>query len=324
VTAVSLLLYCLAAYLIIDRNQVMPVSRERLVEIKKFLDSQTEFNRHKDIFIFGSSTTIEGLDCNIIDEFLPKGSTSYNLAWTGGSPHQLLLILPSVTAARPAMVILCVDYWSLFENPRIPSEWLNIAGWWQFFPKSELGYFKTTLNEEEFNELTTPRLLHLWQMRSFLSEAIEANMREFSRPDLRYEGYSTNFKAPWVRTKVVSQAAMEKDIDKFRQLTASFEIGNLKRATDEIDVIVNYLNKNNIKVAIVLAPLNPKVADSIEKNIRDISIETLRESAKQHSAVFIDQLELLSPKQFADGAHAFESGRIVWSQALGQIISKEF
>jgi hypothetical protein len=321
--AVALLLYYIAYYVVIDKFQIMPVSWGRIVEIKKFLDSKISSESHKNIFIFGSSTTIEGLDCNRLDEFLPENFASYNLAWTGGSPHQLLLILPAVNAAKPYMAVLCVDYWSLFEDSRIPSELLNIVGWWQFIPQSELEYFSSNFNKEEFDELKESRFLHLWQMRSFLPETLEAYVREFSRPDLRYDGYRTNFKAPWVRTKVVSPTAMEKDIEKFRRLATSLKTDDMQRGIDALGSIVSYVSQNGIKVTIVLSPFNPKAAESIDKNTMNCAIEAVSELAKKHSAIFINQFALLSPDQFADGAHAFEPGRIIWTEALGQAISKE-
>jgi hypothetical protein len=322
--AVGFLLYYVMAYVFIDRLQIIPISRSRLIEIKRFLNSQTIGEGEKKVLIFGSSTVIEGIDCNIIDGFLAKDLKSYNLAWTGGSSHELLLLLPSIKASHPTLVVLCVDYWSLFGERRIPVELLNIARWWDFFPENNFEYFEPMFNEQELHDLQTPRFIHLWQMRSFLPETFETYVREFSRSDLRYKGYQSNFKSPWVRTKIILPAAMNKDLESLRKLMAGLKAEDINKGLRSLDATINYLCDNNVKVMIVLPPLNPNILVPADKDIKAHLLLALSELSQKHSITFVDHSMLLQTEHFADGAHTFETGRAAWSKALGQIISKEF
>lgn len=74
----SLLLYYFLAYLAIDKLRIMPIGRERVIAINEFLDSYGHNNRQKGIFILGSSTALEGIDCDIIDRFLSDSFESFN------------------------------------------------------------------------------------------------------------------------------------------------------------------------------------------------------------------------------------------------------
>jgi len=324
VFAVSLLLYCFLAYLIIDELGVMSPARRRIVEIKRFLDSQSSAEEKNGVYILGSSVTNEGLDCNIVDKLLPDGLESYNLAWTGGYFKQWVLMLPAVKAAPSSLTVLCVDICSLSKPSPFPLELLNIANWWGFFPKEDLESFADFLSEEELSNVRESKLTCLWNMRFFLTEAVDAYIRETSRSDLRYDGYCSNFKSPWVMRKGIPDAAMAKHIESSRQLLAGLSVNDVKEAARFLEAIIKYLRRDGTRVLVVLTPINPRVAEVLDKDIEFFILSTLSELVKKHSARLVNCSKLLAAAQFTDAIHPLHQGRANWSKVLGEAICREF
>ncbi len=126
--AIAFVIYFGAIYLIVVSNRMMPPLQKRVVSMKCFLDSLENAGSSGDVFILGSSVLLEGIDCNIVDEALSSGKSSYNLAFTGAGPRQWLLMLPSVKAVQPSVVALCADMGHIWELNHIPSARLAIAG----------------------------------------------------------------------------------------------------------------------------------------------------------------------------------------------------
>jgi hypothetical protein len=261
------------------------------------------------------------LDCNVIDKLLTEGYESSNLAWTGGSLRQWILVLPLIKTASPSLTVLCVDFGSLFMESLIPSELLNIASWWDFFSDDELDYFSNVLEKEEISLLCAPKYKTLWEMRSFLPEAFDSFVRETSRSDLRYDGYISNFKSPWARTKVVSSAAMAKSIENRRESMSRLNAKDFKHGTEVLDTVVRYLTKDGGKVLIVLPPIHPEVFEVLDKDTELLVINMLSELAKNPLVDFVEHSNLSGSEDFTDSVHLFKSGRVRWSTSLGEYIT---
>jgi hypothetical protein len=319
----SLLLYYFLAYLAIDKFRIMPIGRERLIAVKDFLDSYGRNTRQKGVFVLGSSILIEGMDCDIIDQLLPSGYESYNFGWTGGHAREWLLVLPSVVEAEPALTVLCIDIRTLFGLMVIPAELLNIANWWDFLSEDELKSFSDILEERELSKFQAPKAKCIWEMRSLLSDALDAHIREYSRPDLRYERYLNNFKTPWVRTKVIGPTAMAKHVEEQKRIVTNLYPKDMLWEPQILDSIIKCLSGEGIRVLIVLVPLNPEVAKPLGEDVKSRVVEMLSNLARKYSVEFVDHSGLLKVEEFADATHASEAGRAVWSRALGKMICAE-
>ncbi len=313
-------LFFLSIYFIVVQGRVMPVTRERMVEVKKFLDRQSAEKNYGDVYFLGSSVLLEGIDCDIIDRTLPHGLESYNLALMGAGPPQWLLLAPSLKRIRPSLIVLCADLAGITGLASIPEDGLAIAGWWEFVPGSELNVIGAYLSEREYKTLHKLRLLHLLTFRIFPIGAFDMYMREVSRPDLRYEGYTTNFKAPWVRRERISLTATKRWI---RGKLMDVKVQTPEDMAIEVRImqgIIDYFREAGVKVVIVLTPVNPLLSTDIDQGLKNQVENSLTDLAGQNNIRFFNNSNLLPEEYFADYGHPFESGRILWSEVLGDAI----
>ncbi|MBN2446896.1 MAG: hypothetical protein JXO22_09230 [Phycisphaerae bacterium] len=314
--------YLLVSYLVVAKWHVIPQGLKRIVAIKSFLDDQASSGHHGDVCILGSSVVLEGIDASVIDGMLTDERQSYNLSWTGATPREFLLILPAVAEARPSLVVISADFGSVttpLPNP-IPDDRLTIAGWWHFLPDADHSFFEPLFSEHEWGVLNASRIQDLLTFRSLPPGALDAFLREVSRADLRYEGYTTNYKAPWIRRKTVSQAAMDRGIARQLAAFAGRSGGDLPEMMAIFKQMVRYLQKADCQVLIVLAPVHPEFTALLDNDLRARATEALSEAAEETGAVFVDHSGLLAADEFSDPGHPFEPGRATWSAALGQAI----
>lgn len=303
-------------YSVVDRL-VMPVTRQRMIETKRFLDRQASSGQDGAIYLLGSSVLLEGIDCRVLDRHLPDGVSSYNLALMGAGPPQWLLLAPALRSARPSLVLMCTDLAGVSGLASIPKDGLAIAGWWNFIPPRDLEEFRRVLSPEDYADLRKPRWQHLLAFRVFPAGAFDMYMREVMRADLRYDGYTTNFKAPWVRKEAISVAATARGI--------RGKLGDVRAVTpemmqDELGIIqhlIEYLREDGIPSAIVVAPINPLLREGIDENLDTAVRQELQALAERNGIPYLDDSHLLTAGEFSDHVHPFAPGRERWSDDLG-------
>ncbi|MBN2561226.1 MAG: hypothetical protein JXQ75_09880 [Phycisphaerae bacterium] len=322
VAALAFAAYLAAAYVVVACWRIMPQGLDRIVSIKSALDQRSEKKETRDVYVLGSSVVLEGVDCTVIDRFLPDGRQSYNLAWTGATPREFLLMLPSLARVHPSMVVIGADVGSVvtpLPNP-IPDARLSVAGWWDFIPPSEHGYFRSLFSDHEWETLLASRAEQLLAFRSLPPGAFDAYLREVTRADLRYEGYTTNYKAPWIRRKTVSAEAMERGIERLRNVLAVRRGEDLPEMMEVFGATIEYLRKSGSDVLVVLTPIHPELTSSLEGALLSRATAALEGTARDKGAVFVNHSALLIAEHFSDPGHPCETGRQAWSKALAQVI----
>ena len=322
---VALGVYLLAVREVVGVWRVMPPALDRLVSIKQFLGHQAETDSAGAVYLLGSSVLMEGIDCGPIDELLPDGRQAYNLSWSGAGPRQWLLMVPSLVAAKPALVVFCTDLLTATEPPPIliPDARLDIANWWEFIPPADMQRLRPLFTDHEAALLTAPAVRVLLDFRVLPPGALDAYVREVSRPELRYEGFSTNFKAPWVRRHVVPPAAMEFLLLQKQQVFESCGTAGLSTTMPAFTAIVNYLRDAGSQVLVVVSPIHPAFAESLEGGLLSEMRRELSDMAAETGAGYVDHSRLLSADQYADPVHPFGPGRRVWSIALAEAMIQQ-
>lgn len=312
--------FFVAAYELVDRQRILPVSRERIVEMKSFLDRQVAEGRKGDVYFLGSSVTVEGIDCDVINPLLPAGRHSFNLAWTGAGPREWLLALPSIQATQPSLVVMCSDVDTVLKSTPIPEDLLAIANWWNLVPAAALQDYRSFLSASEIRRLDSPKYKDLFTFRTFPPNTFDAYVREVSRKDLRYDRYARNFTAPWVQTRAVSPSALQRGLNiRERELQSAASMKH-DEAIRVFGGALRYLRSRGCPVLIVRTPINPTLSELKKSKILDRAGESMKELAVQNDAGFVDHSTLLSAEQYTDHVHPLGSGRLVWSQALAAAV----
>jgi lysophospholipase L1-like esterase len=315
-------IYLGAAALVVGKWQVMPPELERLVEVSKFLDHQAELEAGGSIYFLGSSIVFEGIDCDVVDRFLTNGRRSYNLAWTGASCRQWLLVLPSVAASNPDTVVLCVGTPSLSKPRKISEARLNIAAWWNFLSEEDLEAFSGILDTDEVEFLTSSRPLQLIRFRALPLGAFDSYLRETARRDLRYSGFTTNFKSPWVRMKASSPAALERHVKSIRENLAKGTDDDRTQATSVFRSVLEYVSRMDAGVVVIHVPTNPMLAGPGESEIIERTRSILASQCEDAGVEFLDYSELLTADDFSDGFHPFSKGREKLSARIGADLTR--
>jgi hypothetical protein len=316
----GLLLYLLSVWLVVGPGQVIPAEVRRPVEIGRFLVRQAQTGTHGKIYCLGSSVGVEGLDCRIIDEALGASEISYNCCWTGAESSQWLLLMPSVAACRPRAVVLCVDLFSLCGRKPIPPALLNMCAWEGVPAPSEIHDISGFLTESELALITSSHLDQLFRFRTLPLGAFDSWARETARRDLRCEGYTTNFTAPWVRRLTVDTATLSHHLDQLAAGLAKEAPEGRADALRVLNFVANYFEERSSRAILVLTPLHPELARRLGSEHLEEYRRLLRELCQRDRAAFIDHSSLLSAEQFSDGIHANESGRRTWSLEFGRAL----
>ena len=318
VVAMAFVTYFAMAYLIVARWHIMPITPQRIVAIKKFLDQRANPKSQREIYCLGSSVVIEGLDCDIVDAELTDGRHCYNFGWTGAGFRQWLLILPAITTAQPEAVVLCTDFFSLVGTNPISETRMNIAAWWDFIPEQDLDSLSTVLSESELSVLHSSRAEQLIRFRALPLGALNVALREMARSDLRYEGYTTNFKNPWVRRKSVSPAILERHLEQCRKQITERTDEQCQEVARLLRAVVDRLLEKGCQPILVLTPINPELLRRLgDEQVNEIQgwLQTLSD---QTGVTYLDHSTVLSVEEYSDAVHPFENGRRHWSAHLGQ------
>ncbi len=317
--AVGFTLYLCAAILIVGQWRLMPPAMNRMVEIQRFLLKQAGGDS-RPILLLGSSVLLEGVDAQELDA-AAGGAASFNLAWTGATPRQWLLVLPAAVAARPGAIGLFVDLPSLAAAGAIPEARLNLAAWWDFLSESDRADLAAVLTSEERRVLDSSRVAQLLRFRSLPLGAFDSYVREVARPDLRYEEYATNFKDPWVRRQRVGPEALQRNIEQYETSLRHVAPEQRRTGIETLAAVIARARRGGAPVAVVLTPLHPELAARIGSDLLSATIASARSVSEAGGATFVDHSSFMPAGEFSDAVHPFEDGRRRWSAELGRVLS---
>jgi hypothetical protein len=310
-------LYGVGIWLAVAEARWMPVGLARILAVQRHLDAGA--GPVGGVAALGSSVVLEGLDCGPLRARLAPGTPCENLAWTGGDLRQWLLIEPALRRSPPRVVLLGLDLFTLLDPGPIPVERLAIAGWWRFVPPAEMPVLAAALSAEERAVLLAPRLSQLLRFRSFPASALNEHVREIARSDLRYEGYTDNFDAPWVRRTPSSPEALDKHL---AQTTERVLGGGVERLPETVAVLETLVQRvraaaPETRFALVLTPVHPRLAAALAGETLDVLRRELAAQAERLDARVLDHSTALGDDGFSDAVHPFGAGRDAWSARLG-------
>jgi hypothetical protein len=176
------------------------------------------------------------------------------------------------------------------------------------------------LAQEEFEALDAPRLVQLLRLRALPLNAVNERVRELARSDLRYEGYVTNFTAPWVRRNPAAENAMQMHLE---QMLGVVKRGGTHRLADserDLAFLVQRARAGTpgMRFLLVLTPVHPRLAEALGGDVLDAIRRTVSVLAKKLDAGFSDDTLALRAEGFSDAVHPYGAGRTAWSRRLGE------
>ena len=311
-------LYFLAIWATVVRAEWMPEGLRRILEVERHLASGA--GPTGGVAAFGSSVLVEGLDCAVLARALAEGTRCDNLAWTGGNVRQWLLVTPALHASPPRVVLLGLDLFTLLSPAEVPVERIAIAGFWRFVPDAELPAYREILAPGEVAVLESSRALQLLRFRGFPLNAWNERVREVARSDLRYEGYATNFVAPWVRRQAAPATALHVHLEQVRSLIRDGGTYQLPETTRQVEQLVERIRAGgpSTRFLLVLTPVHPELVATLPPGALDEVRSSVRSLAARIGVDAQDDTLALGAAGFSDAVHPFAEGRTQWSLALGR------
>jgi hypothetical protein len=306
-----------ALVVFVSRARLMPLGLGRIVAVQQRL--ATGAGPVGGVAVLGSSVVLEGVDCAQLATRLPDGTRCDNLAWTGGSPRQWLLVEPALRRSPARVLVLGLDPFALLHPIPIPDDRLAVAGWWEFVPEDERASLRGLLSDDELAALDASHVRQLLRFRSFPLDIVNERVREVARKDLRYDGYLQNFTAPWLRLGAAPPAALERHLE---QLTGVMTKGGPARFEESERVLERLVEKARsgaprTSIFFVLTPMHPRLQQVAGDSLQEIRTR-LAALSERLGASFADDTLALSAAQFADAVHPSAAGRSAWSRMLGE------
>lgn len=318
--ALALGIYFAASYVLVDQWRWLPVVHARMLYTKELLDDHGRQQRRA-VYFLGSSVVVDGIDCNAVDSELPPGVESFNLGGIGAGPTRWLLQEAALERAQPAAAVFVVDLLASLSNTSIPSHLAAVAGWFDMIPSQSREAIEGLLDaDRELGPLYAPRYRQMLEFRSLPMVHVEFTVRESLRKDLRYEGHSTNFKAPWLRLSSVSPLAMDRSVAQTVDQLAAYSVKDLRPALTSLRLTGSPLVREDVAVVVVLAPVNPLVAEQLPPGYVEQMSAAIAATVRDIGAVYLDQAALLAADEFSDHVHPIGPGRERWSRELGQAL----
>ena len=311
-------LYFLAIWVAVVKTEWMPEGLRRILEVERHL--ATGAGPTGGVAAFGSSVLVEGLDCAALASTLPPATPCENLAWTGADVRQWLLVAPALRESPPRVVVLGLDLFTLLSPAAVPVERLAIAGFWHFVPNAELPAYREIFEPDELRVLEGSRAMQLLRFRSFPLNAWNENVRELARSDLRYEGYATNFVAPWARRQAAAAPALRVHLEQVRSMIREGGTHRLPETTRQVEQLVERIraSRPDTRFLLVLTPVHPELVATLPPGALDEVRRSVSTLAARLGAVARDDTLTLGATGFSDAVHPFGDGRTQWSLALGR------
>jgi hypothetical protein len=259
----------------------------------------------------------EGVDARIIESLSPN-IAAYNLAVSGDLPYRRMVELPLAIAVRPDRVVIGLSYPEVFEN-RMPFE-------------DQIAVLPAAAYEKmpaEAKRLLAPEFLKIarrskwerfWWERKFFFSAAFWRLGIPDRANPLKPGYTTELKAPWVYEKSLRLSELERFLNQRQNRYPPYsenkriELGTILPARG-LELIVNHLQAQGIRVSLVNMPLHPLLNDIIPPE-RHRLLRDYLESLATGSVTFIDFQDKLGAGDFIDLVHLNDAGRNAFTRAM--------
>ncbi len=285
----------------------------------KILQFYQETEDCNQIYYWGSSSIKEDIDANLIDKINPA-YCNYNLGNPASTPLRRLIELKPTISSKPSAVIFGVTYTSFSDNWLFPYDQYALIS--KDIEKKEIPIF---YNETYKELLSMNELKLLLYKRKFIAPATK-NLLEHIRSKFfktknpsYFKEYNQDFKSEGILLQETEENdpqfnfTLENKKDFSEYAVPPKE--NIEKSSFEF--IIKELSKNNIKVIIVEAPMNPLLLDKIDSESKDNFEGYLKNISEKHKISILDYTSVYDSNYFYDGHHLNKKGREIFSQDLG-------
>lgn len=300
-----------------DLAGLLPVSLDRIVQVQRHLASGA--GPTGGVAVLGSSVTVEGIDCEALVAALPTRLPCENLAWTGADARQWLFLAPALREHPPRVIVLGLDLFLLLHPDAIADDRLALAGWGGFVPAAERPSYRAVLSEPEYRVLDATWPSQLLRFRTLPLNRLNEFARETARSDLRYQGYATNFVAPWARLAPASDEALERHLEQIAGVVREGGAPQLPISEHVLAFFVEQVRASGStsEFVFLITPMHPRLDAMLGPEAIGAIRASVGSLAGRLGATVIDDSLALPAEGFSDAVHPFGAWRKTWSSQVG-------
>jgi hypothetical protein len=262
----------------------------------------------------------EGVDCNLL-ESTDAHLAAYNLAVSGDIPYRRIVELPRLKELHPDQVVIGLSY-EVFEA-RTPLEdqitVLPARAYREMPPEAQ------ALMTPRFREIAErPAWERSWWKRKFLFSAVCWKLGVPDRTNPIPDGHVNNLKAPFVLTKNIRPAELERFLAQRHGYYPPYTSGSETNLADglasrSLALLVRELEKQEAHVVLVNMPLHPLLNAAVPAERRAALREYLKSFASAEVTV-VDCQDNFGPECFIDLVHLNATGRSAFTGMMaGQL-----
>ena len=314
----------LFTYLLLP-SKLVPVAVERTVRRAELLRELAK-EGSRPVLVFGSSVVLEGVDSEIIEALLPGDTAVYNIAESNAGLRNLMMNMPLIRTAQPQVLACCLRRSQLDADrlSELPSELLIGYAYADYVDTAnhQPAWIFERLSQHEREALPGTAVTKLLASRIFLLRSVEEKLRHLARPDLRNEGFASNFVSPWRYTRQVPKDRLERSIRRAGARFAQLRFDPESPVADVLKANLKVCQQAGIRFLLVLTPENPLIQATLPKQIGDAFDAAVRDFTTEHGGeMFRMDTNLFSPGDFLDYVHVNASGREIFSRALAAALA---
>jgi hypothetical protein len=317
--------YALFLTHIIIRNNYIPRDVDRLLQKAALLDRLAEADQ-RSVLVFGSSIVLAGVDAQILEQSLPPAIHAYNIGESAAGVRRLMLNVEAIGRAKPATVVCCFARDQLLVNglDPLPSELLIAFAYADYIDAAVRtpAWVFERLSEDEIQAIPSGLLGKQLACRTLWLRYLEGKVRERSRPDLRLEGFASDFRAPWVYREPTPPDRLEREIRRKMEVLRSARFAVDAEPLRVLEACLRRLRELSVQTVIVLTPDHPKLHDALEPATDEALRQGLADLCGRCGAGLIQlPVHLLTEQDYIDAVHPDADGRAKLSARLGRELS---
>jgi len=261
----------------------------------------------------------EGVNCDLV-EVQDRAVTAYNLSVSGDLPSRRLVELPRVESLRPARVVIGVSYPEIFET-RSPFEDQIAAlpgeAYRQMPPEAQ------ALMDDRFREIAgRSAWQRFWWKRKFLLSAVCWKLGVPDRSNPIPAGFVDNLKAPYVYTKDIAPAELERFLHQCSGRYPPYTDGGAATPSESVsarslELLLRRLGAQHTEVVLVNMPLHPLLNAAVPVERRSALRDYFASLAAPNVAI-LDWQEAFEAGCFVDLLHLNAQGRAAFTARITQ------
>jgi len=269
----------------------------------------------------GSSIVVAGVDAGLIEAAAPTWRAE-NLAIGGCVLTEMRLIVPKVLAARPKAVVfvfLPTDLGALTDIHQDRAYAYTLAGFMDAWPKDWKDAELSGFGPATFDALRATPLTAKWHFRGAHLQVANDAVVGLVKGGV-WNTPVSNWRLPTVRDLVITGSTLEHHLGRIRDDWHRQMASPSRQGEAAIRHLVELVARSGARPILLVPPIHPGLHRGQQPGMVEL-IDLLTDLAARYGGLYGDSSRLVAASGFADAVHLEASGRALFSQYIGRLLT---